>query len=110
MPSDLSARGNASATLRMDGALLHAKYRRPLPLGPENLLPAAVPFVTGIPPGRLGLPGPGPLWRLADAGPGRPIAQLEPLAIIAELAVEGRRNRLQFQQVPLPLDHDGGTR
>src|SRR2546428_1254431 len=76
----------------------------------DNCLSAPDLFVTGIPHGRLELLGHELLWRLADAGTGRPIAQLEPLAIIAELAVEARRIRLQFQQARLPLDHDGGTR
>src|SRR6059058_5781210 len=74
-----------------------------IPLRSDNCLSAPDLFVTGVPHRRLELLGHELLRRLADAGTGRPIAQLEALAIIAELAVEGRRNRLQF-------DHDGGTR
>src|SRR5256714_5411767 len=81
-----------------------------IPLRSDNCLSAPDLFVTGVPHRRLELLGDELLRCLADAGTGRPIAQLEALAIIAELAVEGRRNWLQFKQAPLPFDHDDGTR
>src|SRR5438552_14062205 len=46
---------------------------------------------------------------LADPNAGGPVAELEPLAVIAQLAVEGGGNWLQLEQAALALDHDGGA-
>src|SRR5438445_6620881 len=43
---------------------------------------------------------------LADPNACRTIAQVEPLAVVAQLAVEGGRDRLQLEQPALALDHD----
>src|SRR5205807_2186166 len=41
--------------------------------------------------------------RLTDPGAGGTVAELEALAIVAELSVEGGRDRLQLEQAALPL-------
>src|SRR5438874_2928956 len=44
--------------------------------------------------------------RLADSGTRGPVAELEPLAVVAELAVKGGCDGLQLEQAALPLYHD----
>ena len=81
-----------------------------IPLWSDNCLSARELFVTGVPHRRLELLDHKLLRRLADAGTGRPVAQLQALAIITQLPVEGGRNWLELQEAPLALDHDGPAR
>src|SRR5207302_566441 len=48
--------------------------------------------------------------RLTAPGAGGTVAELEALAIVAELSVEGGRDRLQLEQAALPFHHDDRSR
>ena len=67
-----------------------------IPLRSDNCLSAPDFFIARVPHGRFELLDHELLRRLADAGAGRPIAQLQALPVIAQLPVEGGGNRLQL--------------
>jgi hypothetical protein len=81
-----------------------------VPLGSDSCLSASDLFIAPVVHRGFQLLHDELLRRLADACAGRPVTQLEALAIVAQLPMERGRDRLEFQETPLTLDHNGGAR
>src|SRR5438270_3042872 len=67
-------------------------------------------FIAGFPHGGFQLLGDELGRRFTDARSRRPVAQVEPLTVVAQLAMEGGRDRMEVEQPALPLDHDDRAR